>query len=294
MAERRAQKYLWDICLCGTATAFRVFYQGKHLDPVKPILILPEVLDQSNWLSGKHHYLDPEEKYIFVFLGNASQALSFNKNLLNPAEFKSYWDLLAPKWKGKIVVRDPRAPGSGGGQTRFLYYHPKIGPQYLIRLFTEMEPVLTRDDSQALEWLAKGKVALCFFCRGDQVTKAQRQGLPVDSFPPGWKEGESLQASFGTISLMNRAPHPNAAKVYINWFLSRDGQKTFQEIMNRPPTSAESLRTDIPKDVVPQDQRRRDGIEYVMADQSEWLEMEPIYKLVNEALVKVARERASK
>jgi iron(III) transport system substrate-binding protein len=291
MAERRAQKYLWDICMCGTATPFKVFYQGKIADSVKPILFLPEVLDTSKWLGGKHYYLDPEEKYIFVFLGNVSPGFSFNKDSVNPAEFKSYWDMLAPKWKGKIVVRDPRAAGTGAGQLRFLYYHPKIGPEYVKRLLGEMEPVLTRDDSQAVDWLARGKVALCFSCRSDHVIKAQSQGVPVDSFPETWKEGVSVQASFGTISLMNHAPHPNAAKVYINWFLSREGQRTFQEIMNRPPTTVESLRIDIPKDVVSQKYRRREGVEYVMADRSEWLDMEPVFKVVEEALAQSTKQK---
>jgi ABC-type glycerol-3-phosphate transport system substrate-binding protein len=68
MAERRAGKFLWDICICGPTTPFGVLYPAKALDPIKPTLILPEVVNQSKWWEGKHHYMDPEGSHIFVFL----------------------------------------------------------------------------------------------------------------------------------------------------------------------------------------------------------------------------------
>src|SRR5689334_1644830 len=46
MAERRAGKFLWDVCICGPTTPFSVLYPAKGLDPIKPALILPEVLDE--------------------------------------------------------------------------------------------------------------------------------------------------------------------------------------------------------------------------------------------------------
>ena len=55
MAERRAGKFLWDVCICGPTTPFAVLYPAKALDPIKPALILPEVADQSKWWDGKHH-----------------------------------------------------------------------------------------------------------------------------------------------------------------------------------------------------------------------------------------------
>ena len=45
-----------------------------------------------------------------------------------------------------------------------------------------------------------------------------------------WKEGSSFSSGGGSLSLLNQAPHPNAAKVFINWFLSRKGQIGLAEI----------------------------------------------------------------
>jgi len=217
MAERRSEKYLWDICICGPTTPFSVFYAAKALDPIQPALILPEILDESKWWGGKHHYMDPEGKFIFVFIGTVEMPnLYYNKNLVKGDELKSYWDLVQPKWKGKIIALDPSAPGRQRVGARILYYNPDLGAKFLRRFFTEIDVVLTRDERQSLDWLASGKFALCLFCGG--IEEARPQGLAVEEFKTiGWKDAPAIYSgSNGTLALMNRAPHPNAAKVFVN------------------------------------------------------------------------------
>ena len=101
MSERRADKYLADLYLNGMTTGYNVFYKAKVLDPIPPQLILPEVTDASKWWRGKHHYVDPENQYLLNFNGENRMVVAFNTKLVNPAEIKSYWDLLNPKWKGQ-------------------------------------------------------------------------------------------------------------------------------------------------------------------------------------------------
>jgi ABC-type Fe3+ transport system substrate-binding protein len=62
-----------------------------------------------------------------------------------------------------------------------------------------------------------------------------------------WKEGGSSSAG-GTLGIPSRAPNPNAAKVFINWFLSREGQIALQKLGR--PDAHNSRRIDIPKDDV--------------------------------------------
>ena len=83
---------------------------------------------------------------------------------------------------------------------------------------------------------------------------------------------------------MNRAPHPNAAKVFINWLLSRRGQIALQKRTLTGESPADSLRTDIPKEDVPYLNRRLEGIKYLDTGKPEWIEMKPIIDVVNEAL----------
>ena len=114
--------------------------------------------------------------------------------------------------------------------TRGLFYHPPdVGPSFIRKLYGEMDVTLFRDYRQGTDWLAVGKFAICFSC---DVDVSKQQGLPVDTFGPGvFKEGGGLVQQFGTLTLVNRAPHPNAAKVFINWLLSRKGQIALQKIM---------------------------------------------------------------
>jgi iron(III) transport system substrate-binding protein len=285
MAERRAGKFLWDACICGPTTPFAVLYPAKALEAIKPALLLPEVLDESKWWGGKHHYMDPEGQHIFVFLGSVEMPnVYYNKNLVDPKEFRSYWDLVNPKWRGKILSLDPRQPGRQRVGARFLYNIPDLGAPFLSRLFTEMDITVSREDRQAMDWLAVGKFPLCIFC-GD-IEKARVQGLPVDEFNTyAWKEGSAIYSgSNGTVALMGNAPHPNAARVFINWLLSREGQTSFQKIMNGPDLVMESMRLDIPKDPIPAARRRASGVNYILMDTPERSNQEPVTKLLKEII----------
>jgi len=112
MAERRAGKFIVDVYSGGTNSLYNTLYKGKALDPIKPLLILPEVTDLTKWYGNEHRYADPDGKYIFAFIGSPSNAqLAYNTKLVNPNEFKSYQYVINPKWKGKIVSLDPRDTG---------------------------------------------------------------------------------------------------------------------------------------------------------------------------------------
>ena len=151
------------------------------MDPIKPALLLPEVTDVTKRWEGKHQYMDPEGSHIFVFVGSIDMPnLFYNKNLVDPNEFKSYWDVIKAKWRGKIVAVDPRQPGRPRVGARILYNLPDLGEKFLTRLFAEMDVALSRDDRQALDWLAVGKYALCLFC--GNIEAARAQGLPVEEF----------------------------------------------------------------------------------------------------------------
>ena len=283
LAERRAEKFIADVSSTGANPNYQQFHLAKALDPIKPALILPEVTDQSKWYLKKHQYSDPEGQYVFNYVGSATYgSISYNTKLVDAKEFKSYGDLLQPKWKGKIAMRDIREAGPGAGNTRFFYYHAELGPSFIRKLFGEMDATLFRDFRQGPDWLATGKYAICFFCDVDIL---KRQGLPVDSFGPKvFKEGGGLVQQFGTVALVNRAPHPNAAKVFINWLLSRSGQIALQKRTMNAESPADSLRIDIAKEEVPYDNRRLEGIKYLDTGKPEWIEMKPIIDVVNEAL----------
>jgi iron(III) transport system substrate-binding protein len=288
MAERRAEKYLADLYVNGMTTGYNVFYKAKALDPIPPLLVLPEVTDTSKWWQGKHHYVDPEKQYLLNINGETRIVVGYNTKLVNPAEIKSYWDLLNPKWKGKIVAYDPTLGGAGDAM-RFFYHQKSLGPEFIKRILTETDIVISTDTRQMGDWLAGGKFALSIFgpiSRMD-LDVMQVQGLPVNWFAPEHlKEGAYITAGSGGVALINKAPHPNAAKVGLNWLLSREGQIAYQRIFTEGNDGPDSLRIDIPKDKVPRGNRRPQGNEnlYPFVDRAEWMDMEPIRKFIKETL----------
>lgn len=283
LSERRAEKYLGDVLISGINVTYLQFHTAKGFDPITPALILPEVTDETKWYLNKHQYSDPEGRYVFNYVGSATYGLvGYNTKLVDPKEFKSYWDLVDPKWRGKILIRDVRQGGPGGGNARFFYHHPELGAPFLRKLFGDVHPTLFRDFRQGPDWLAVGKFAICLFCETQQL---EQQGLPVDLFEPRvFKEGGGLVQQYGSMGLVNRAPHPNAAKVFINWLLSRRGQIVVQKRTADTDSPADSLRTDIPKDDVPLQNRRLQGIKYLDTGRPEMLDMKPVLAVINEAL----------
>jgi ABC-type Fe3+ transport system substrate-binding protein len=287
-AERAAGRYLADVWVGGTNPAVTEVKDAGYSVPLQPALLLPEVVDPAGWLDGHLWWADSGEPYTnLIFQGSSQAFVAINTRLVDPAKITSYWDLLAPQWKGKIVANDIRRPGPGGVPTRFLYRSPDLGPTFITRLFSEMDVMLTADPRQLVDWLAQGTYAIGLFMAGRDVLVAARQGLPVDVImPERFKEGSSLGPGNGSLLLLDQAPHPNAARVYVNWLLSRDGQRAWQGAVEEP-----SLRVDIPKEGLAPSAVPKPGVTYVNAAGEDYarLASEVITGLVNQALEQASR-----
>ncbi len=292
MAERRAGLYASDVLIIGGTSGSMLATSGV-LEPIEPNLILPEILDRSKWLGGKHLYVGTKSGYLFVFAAIPRPFIGYNTELVKPADLKSYWDLLNPKWKGKIISLDTsQARGGAGSSFRFVFYNPDLGPDLIRRLLGEMELTYSRDGRQITDWLASGKFALSVFTIPGRIGfhTAKAAGLPVNWFPARhFKEGVPFSGGANNVAIVNRAPHPNAARLFVNWLLSREGQITAQKVGTSAGEGIESLRIDIPKDDVPRDYRRQKGINYFYTDKPEWMDMKPIVKLIRDVRRKQSR-----
>ena len=283
LAERRAGKYLADLYsgVMGGA-AFYEFYRTGVMDSVKSVFVLPEITDESKWLGGKHHYVDPETQQIILYEGNvAGTSIFYNTESVKANDFSSYWDILDPKWKGKIAMFE-RA-GSGFPSLTPVYYNPRLGADFIKRLLGEMNVTVSRDRRQATDWLGTGKFVLCIGCA--DIEHAGRDGMPVSELHrKQLKEAGNnigLNGNSG-LAMISKPAHPNAARVFVNWFLSRRGQTIWQEVMNaKVGEPSNSMHIDIPKDNVLPAARREDGEKYQVTG---FLDPGPPSKLIEELL----------
>jgi iron(III) transport system substrate-binding protein len=259
MAERRAGKYQADVYIAGQGTHVSVLYPAKALSPMPPAFILPEVKDESKWFKGKHRFVDPETRHSFVFQGHRGLYISVNTQQARADEIKSWWDLINPKWKGKIIGYDPTIAGVARNVLWYLYMNKFLGAEFMTKLYGDMQLTLSRDHRQLVDWLAAGKAAICVPCDDAELGAAKEQRLPVETITHTLKEGDYIAGGQGVISLIAPAPHPHAAQIFLNWFLSREGQTLYQEhSVKSGQRNANSRRTDIPKDVIAAEYRLKD------------------------------------
>ena len=251
-SERAANQYLWDVVVTGADTVYGLFVAREWLDPLKPALLMPEVADTSKWKGGKLWFRDAKGELVLQIFNTVSMPVTINTQFVQPKDLATADALLDPKWKGKISAFDPSVNGTGLASGSALYVNK--GQEFVTKLYKEQVGALTRDYQQAPEWLAHGTYPIGIAVGPNYMERYKKAGLnfaePEFSDSPG-----SVSAGFGLINLINKAPHPNAARVFANWMASKEALTVYGETQGQVPTRNDvdptwALPTQLPKDGV--------------------------------------------
>jgi len=142
--------------------------------------------------------------------------LMYNTNLVKPDEAPKSWaDLLDPKWQGRILSDDYRAAGAGA--VWFEATYNKFGREFHEKM-ARQKPVFSRNFPDSERRVARGEYAIYLpFNVSEFITL---RGLPIKAVVP--EEGAAY-VPFGS-AMLRDAPHPNAARVYLNHLLSEEAQ----------------------------------------------------------------------
>ena len=224
--ESRAGIRYFDVHLGGSESIVTGMLPEGILEPIEPWLILPEVKDPKNWWGG-HIWVDNAKRFIYSFLAYETENIWYNADLMKPEEVRSFDDLLLPKWLGKIGYLDPRTPGSGASFWSYMWYLK--GEGYLKRL-VDQKMLISRDQRLLAENLAKGKIHLTIGLTFYSFQPFFKAGLPVKPLPTP-REGVYVSGGSGHLTIMKNPAHPNAANVFVNWLLSKEGQEIFGRAM---------------------------------------------------------------
>jgi len=229
-AEAKAGVKYFDVFIGGSGT-FESLAEDGIVEPLMPNLILPEVKEPKLWWGG-HIWEDnlKTNRFLYSFIADASTGgFWHNTELVKPEEIRSLDDFLHPKWKGKIGFLDPRTPGSG--QSIWSFFWDVKGEGYLRKL-VQQDLFVSRDQRQLADSLAKGKLAVAL-----GVSFYTLEGFIVANLPikelPSLKEGAPSSNGSGVIGIVKAPPHPNAAKVFVNWLLSKEGQELYVKVMHQ-------------------------------------------------------------
>ncbi len=251
--ERRAGLYLVDFFMMGASGMILDLKPVGALDPIKPQLTLPEVLDTKKWYGGGQMFLDKEQTFVLAFGYRPQPPAVVNSDLVKPEDIKSFADLLQARWKGKIVLNDPTT--TGGGQEWVQMVAKYLGFEFL-RNLARQEPAISRDLRQQTEWVARGKYSVVLGPHPGAVSEFMNAGAPI-KYIPSLREISWASTSAGNIALINRPAHPNAAKVFLNWLLTQEGQTAFSK-----SSLIHSTRLDVPTSHLDPLTVRQPGIEY--------------------------------
>jgi len=258
-AERAAGKYLLDVFISGPDTPIFTFLPSGWLDKVEPVLVAPDVIDKRKWKDGHLWYADPNNTILRVQQFVVPE-LAINTKYVHPRDVSTWRALLEPKWQGKIAAKDPTITGAGASLTSFFYL--EFGADFVKGLYITQKPTLTRDQRQAAQWLADGTYPILVGADLASLVQFQRLGYPIQPIFPT-DAPSVLSGGFGNICLVNKAPHANAAKLFINWLAGPAGQTAYAEA-----TQAVSLRTDLKYEGLPSFVFPQKGTKYM--DTYDW------------------------
>jgi ABC-type Fe3+ transport system substrate-binding protein len=270
LAERKAGKFTVDVALISSRVNNQRLVPSESLVPFAPLLIHPEVLDKSGWYLGRHWYADKFSKFTFIYhVTKEDQYESwYNTDKITAADMatiKKQTDFFDPRWKGKIAAQGMGDP-SGIRQMIDSYFEPDRGPEW-VRTYLLDAGITFTDDRRILEtWLVSGRYPLQAVATGtEEYSILAKKGLPIKQrFMPKQVGVIRAGGSGCCISVFAQAPHPNAAKLFVNWFLSKEGQTLTHTMI--PEIDRSSLRTDVPVGQVSPDQQREPGKEYAFPD----------------------------
>lgn len=255
-AERRAGLFNADVYIGGADPILFSLRPAGVLLPLRPALFLPEVLDTKLWYKNALPWVDREQNLVLQTKGRPEPGeVLVNSDLVKKGELTSYYELLQPKYKGKINLTDPTIAGRGQKWFGYNLFFKTLDMEYM-KALAEQQPLILRDKRLQVEWVARGKYLVAMLPNSPQVDEFLQVGAPLDYL--NLKESKKLLGGGSSaVSLIDKSPNPQSARLFINWFLSKEGQTSFSRAY-----SYQSFREDVPTDHLPPKEQRDPNVDY--------------------------------
>jgi ABC-type Fe3+ transport system substrate-binding protein len=279
VSEYTAGLHQADVSFQGCSTLIKLIGTHGFLAPIEPLLILPEVRDRKVWFGGRLNY--DKAGFAFRFINHSLPPIVYNTDLIKPGTLTSYLDLQKAEFKKKILMHDPSILGAGANGLSYLaaIWGFAKARDYLSHQLKAQESAITRNYQQQVEWVGQGKYAVGLWPNPGQVARYLKAGTPIAV--THLKEGFVASPAFGCLGVPAKPAHPSAMAVFVNWFLSREGQALAVKSYELP-----SARLDVPpagvltEFVIKADQKVFVESEEFNAQQEKWI---PEWKAVVES-----------
>ena len=224
-AERSANRFLVDILqLSDISPATDFQKKGGYESYLSPELA-----------SFKSAYQSTPAGY-FAWVGVTFAGISYNRSKVKPEQAPKAWkDILNPAFKDGISAK---LATSGMQHAQWYMLRKLYGNDFWLE-FAKQRPRGFDARAQLFDRLAKGDDKMCALAEYAGYTLFKEKGADIEFVAPP----DGLPATPAILGVVNRAPHPEAAKLFADWALSNRGQAIYQ---NQPILLYGSLRNDAP------------------------------------------------
>jgi iron(III) transport system substrate-binding protein len=263
--ERQVGKFLWDAVASGAISGFAL-EKDNVLDPILPEFVLPEVKDPGVWGGWDDALVDAQHQYIFA-MSAYLQPPYYNAKVVPPAlvERLGLKVMLEPQYVGKTAWHDPTV--AGGGQAAAPLIRAAFGDDGLKKLVVDQKAVFYPEQQTLVEAMVRGTA---LFGIGPPVVSLmapyiQAGAISKDDIRGFGNSPEVTEESIGgnCLFVIKSRPHPNAARVFINWMLTKKVQYDLAKALDMA-----SRRQDIPQ-TAESDEVPIRGAKYIMPQREE-------------------------
>ena len=189
-----------------------------------------------------------------------SYVLGWNTKLVKREDVpKTYHALLNPKWKGGQISLDTEAYGMVEGLKRAWGQEKAIA--YLKKL-AALDPVLKRGNTERVQLVVAGEYPL-IIAYNQTIQRLTSRGAPID-----WLPLEPAVTQVNPVMIGSKAPHPNAARLFYDYILSKEGQEELRSYQRIP----------VRKDVEPDPPRLFRGFKYVIENPEDYKDFDSTVK----------------
>jgi len=246
LTEARGGRYDWDVVV-GRGEMVTPLMERKLLasyhSPESKMIDAQLVDDQGYWTA---YYVN-------------SYVLGWNTKLVRREDVpKTYDALLNPKWKGQISL-DTEAYGMveglkrAWGKEKALAYFKKLAA---------LDPVLKRGNTERVQLVVAGEYPL-IIAYNQTIQRMTSRGAPID-----WIPLEPAVTQVNPAMIAAKSPHPNAARLFYDYILSRDGQEQLRSYQRIP----------VRKDVEPDPSKLFRGFKYVIENPEDYKDFDATVK----------------
>jgi iron(III) transport system substrate-binding protein len=238
--EQKNGQFVWDAWMGGTSNMVNEAAPAGMLEPIEKYFVLSEVKDLSNWRHPDYIFGDSGHT-AFAFVTKLEFFLVRNTDVLPEVHINTWDDFLNPKLKGKISIRDVSVPNAGLFPLATAY--GLKGADFLRKFFKDQDIKVFSNPHQLDASVMRGSQAVAIGTSEETVTRCHHDG--------GCKNIE-LMRQFGSsistgISVPKNPPHREAARLWVNWLLSHEGQQAWVNAWAKYNAGgAVSMRKDVP------------------------------------------------